>query len=329
MRKPFYVTITETYSRTIAIMAEDACKAEEKAAELCDGGAVNLGTNDLDSRYFSSEETAPAGNIDRIEMFEDTKPTELEPQEESRPSMLYADAKNLVDNAIQCGILHAEECVAIYRDSGKDPARNPEGWYLEPKEDVYQAIMRDKEGQRTLIDALEEKGILFRSGAMSLPGSSIHVEIIPKDLKQNIDGYGLINLHENGSVYAEIHANATAKEVETLSKAKKSSLEFLREVLLKQQDDYVKQLKESLVSMITHQSTLCSVYKALEKKTREVVRIGFINPDTGNADETEFDTSDTDEALRLFREDFCDDNGWCKCPEITYVEKGKESKSFL
>lgn len=330
MKKPFYVTITETYSRSIGIAAEDICEAEEKAAELCNCGAINLDNNDFVSRNFSSEEAAPV-NTDRLEMFVGTEPAEQE--EEPHPSMFYVDAKNLVDTAIKYGILRTEECVAIYRAAGKDPVRNPEGWYLEPKEDVYQTIMRDKEGQRTLIDTLEEKGILFRSGTMPLPGTIAHIEIAPEDLSQNADGYGHINLHANGSIYTETHVRETAKEVELLSKAQKSSLEFMRDYLLEQQDESIKQLKTQLASMISQQSMLCSVYETLEKKTQEedkskkeinIVRIGFVNPETENEDETEFDTGDMGEALRLFRKDFCNDNGWDKCPEIIYIEKGKE-----
>lgn len=292
---------------------------------------INLDNNDFVSRNFSSEEAAPAGNTDHLEMFVGTEPAEQE--EEPRPSMFHVDAKNLVDTAIKYGILRTEECVAIYRAAGEDPVRNPEGWYLEPKESVYETIMRDKEGQQTLINALEEKGILFRSGVMPLPGTIAHIEITPEDLSQNTDGYGHINLHANGSIYTETHARETAKEVELLSNTQKPSLEFMRDYLLEQQDESIKQLKTQLASMISQRSTLCSVYEVLKKKMEEeakgkkeieIVRIGFVNPETENEDETEFDTGDFGEALRLFRKDFCNDNGWDKCPEIIYIGKDKE-----
>lgn len=329
MKKPFYVTVTETHSRIISIMAEDAREAEEKASKLCDNGAVKLNDNDLDIRSFSSEEAAPAGKSNLIEMFLGTESAAQEHEEETRPSMPYIDAKNLVDTAIQYGILHTEECVAIYRNAGKNPARNPEGWYLEPRESVYETIMRDKEGQDTLINALKEKGVLFRSGAMPQSGAISRVEITPEDLPQNVNGYGHINFHANGSIYAEAHAKETAKAVEMLSKSQRFRLEFMRNYLQEQQDDFNKQLKELLTSMVLQRSTLFSVCKALEKKPqektkgKEVIRVVFVNPDTEWEDVTEFDTNDLGEALNLFRGDFCDNNGWDDCPEIIRIESSK------
>lgn len=48
--------------------------------------------------------------------------------------------------------------------------------------------------------------------------------------------------------------------------------------------------------------------------------IGFVNPDTGKEDETEFDADDEQEARDLFEIDFCNDNGWEEVPEILYVK---------
>lgn len=50
----------------------------------------------------------------------------------------------------------------------------------------------------------------------------------------------------------------------------------------------------------------------------QVCHIGFTNPDNSLGDETEFDTVDVNEALRLFR-DFCAENGWPYLP-IDYIE---------
>lgn len=47
--------------------------------------------------------------------------------------------------------------------------------------------------------------------------------------------------------------------------------------------------------------------------------IGFIDPDTGKEDETQFDVGTEAEALELFRNDFCKDNHWSKTPQILYV----------
>lgn len=57
------------------------------------------------------------------------------------------------------------------------------------------------------------------------------------------------------------------------------------------------------------------------KKVKYLTQIGFINPDTGHEDETEFDTSDSAEALNLFTNDFCKDNKWSTKPKILYITK--------
>ena len=53
-------------------------------------------------------------------------------------------------------------------------------------------------------------------------------------------------------------------------------------------------------------------------KTIPTIQIGFINPETGNLDETEFDTDSYSEAMCLFH-DFCAENRF-STPEILYVE---------
>ena len=53
------------------------------------------------------------------------------------------------------------------------------------------------------------------------------------------------------------------------------------------------------------------------------VRIGFVNPDTGRDDETEFDVNSIFEALNLFRNDFREDNHWKEMPKILYIEFDK------
>lgn len=56
----------------------------------------------------------------------------------------------------------------------------------------------------------------------------------------------------------------------------------------------------------------------MENKMTRVVRIGFINPETGNMDETEFDTANHIEAMYLFR-DFCMENNF-GTPKILYAD---------
>lgn len=56
----------------------------------------------------------------------------------------------------------------------------------------------------------------------------------------------------------------------------------------------------------------------MKDKLFPVIRIGFLNPETGNMDETEFDTDDQSEAMCLFR-DFCRENRF-RMPEVLYVD---------
>lgn len=67
------------------------------------------------------------------------------------------------------------------------------------------------------------------------------------------------------------------------------------------------------------QDMLDELADALES-VRYSFDIGFINPDTGKEDETEFDADNEQEARDLFENDFCNDNGWEEVPEILYVK---------
>lgn len=62
---------------------------------------------------------------------------------------------------------------------------------------------------------------------------------------------------------------------------------------------------------------------ALKEISPFAVRVGFVNPDTGSDDETEFDVNSIFEALNLFRNDFREDNHWKEMPKILYIESVK------
>ena len=64
----------------------------------------------------------------------------------------------------------------------------------------------------------------------------------------------------------------------------------------------------------------------MAKKAKYLTQIGFINPDTGLEDETEFDTGDAAEALNLFTNDFCKDNKWSSKPKILYITKEEDKE---
>ena len=67
----------------------------------------------------------------------------------------------------------------------------------------------------------------------------------------------------------------------------------------------------------------CSDAAALQEISPFAVRVGFVNPDTGSDDETEFDVKSIFEALNLFRNDFREDNHWKEMPKILYIESDK------
>lgn len=46
--------------------------------------------------------------------------------------MIYIEAKKLVDLAVQHHVLNTQDGgILVYRHAGSDPAKSPEGWYLE------------------------------------------------------------------------------------------------------------------------------------------------------------------------------------------------------
>ena len=88
----------------------------------------------------------------------------MEIRRNSEGNMLYFDCKELVEAAVEHGILQQEEkdgekYVAMYMGEGEQGA---EGWYMVEKEDVIQMLMRDDEGINCLYDALKEKGVAFQ-----------------------------------------------------------------------------------------------------------------------------------------------------------------------
>lgn len=98
--------------------------------------------------------------------------------------IIYIEAKKLVDLAVQHHVLSTHDNgILVYRYAGSDPAKSPEGWYLEAPEDIYHEIMGDTEGQNALIDALKEKGIDFAEKQQKIQRmmSSIEKQIIKEE----------------------------------------------------------------------------------------------------------------------------------------------------
>ena len=98
--------------------------------------------------------------------------------------IIYIEAKKLVDLAVQHHVLNTQDGgILVYRHAGSDPAKSPEGWYLEAPEDIYHEIIGDTEGQNALIDALKEKGIDFAEKQQKIQRmmSSIEKQIIKEE----------------------------------------------------------------------------------------------------------------------------------------------------
>ena len=74
--------------------------------------------------------------------------------------MLYINAVELIECCLKHGVLQTDYGrIAVYRSAGTN---SPEGWYLEDKETVVREVMNDTEGQKVLIEALAQKGIMFK-----------------------------------------------------------------------------------------------------------------------------------------------------------------------
>lgn len=73
--------------------------------------------------------------------------------------MKYIDALNLLNLCVENEILSEKDGgIFVYRNAGE---KSPEGWYLTDKDLLSKELMTDKEGQKVLIEALNEKGTKF------------------------------------------------------------------------------------------------------------------------------------------------------------------------
>ena len=69
--------------------------------------------------------------------------------------MNYINALKLINTCIEHNLLHEENGgVFVYR---KATPKSKEGWYLTDKDILAKELMKDKNGQETLISALKEK----------------------------------------------------------------------------------------------------------------------------------------------------------------------------
>lgn len=74
--------------------------------------------------------------------------------------MIYINALELIDLCIEHSLLKEKnDKVFIYR---AETPNSKEGWYLTDKDTVAKELMNDKAGQKTLINALKEKGVEFK-----------------------------------------------------------------------------------------------------------------------------------------------------------------------
>lgn len=103
--------------------------------------------------------------------------------------MLYIDARELVDQCIDMGILRGKKgsYVFTYRNASEtEPEKFPEGWYFNEYEDVIHELMGDDEGIRCLMYAATEAGQPFRPSLDINLLDSIWLETKP-ELKFNLE----------------------------------------------------------------------------------------------------------------------------------------------
>lgn len=73
--------------------------------------------------------------------------------------MIYIEAKKLVDLAVQHHVLNTQDGgILVYRHAGSDPAKSPEGWYLEDPEDSTMKSWEIQKG-RTLSSMRSRKRV--------------------------------------------------------------------------------------------------------------------------------------------------------------------------
>lgn len=73
--------------------------------------------------------------------------------------MYYADALNLLEICVENDVLREKEgSIFVYRKEG---TLDKEGWYLIPKDYLAKELKEDTDGQVALVQALEEKDIIF------------------------------------------------------------------------------------------------------------------------------------------------------------------------
>ena len=78
--------------------------------------------------------------------------------------MIFWNCKKLLEACVNAGLINTVPegeyagQLLIYRQAGKDP-KYPEGWYAQDIEDAAQELMKDRAGQKFLLQKLREKGI--------------------------------------------------------------------------------------------------------------------------------------------------------------------------
>lgn len=101
--------------------------------------------------------------------------------------MYYIVAKQLVDKAVEQGILQKlGDNIAVYHEAGE---RAPEGWYLDPYEEVIHEVMDSTEAQNAICEALKEKGIDFDINAEQSRAKGT-INLLGKLIGEDSEGYG-------------------------------------------------------------------------------------------------------------------------------------------
>ena len=77
--------------------------------------------------------------------------------------MIYENCRRIIKAAVDNGMIQTVPdgeyagYLLVYKGTGTDPKQYPEGWYAEPFDDVVDALMHDRAGQRFLKKRLQER----------------------------------------------------------------------------------------------------------------------------------------------------------------------------
>ncbi len=88
----------------------------------------------------------------------------------AKEQLNFMGCLKLLEKCVEEDILQIDpdrkDNILVYREAGADKAKFPEGWYSVNAHNLAQELMNEPDGQKVLVDALEEKGVAFEPMSM-------------------------------------------------------------------------------------------------------------------------------------------------------------------